>query len=258
MTSLGTLLLFAVLPPLSGPMRNATLAVACQTPIRSTETLEQLMPVLGGPLGPALPMDILKSVETQPRPVTTYDRVSVVASVTPGVFRPTLSWTTSAHGASILHELVHVAQRRLDAPRLRILVDDLRTHDDGLGFSPYVVRGATNSVLVSIRELLPPAQAHSFARHIETSFAELPAGGSGALKARYAVMQEALSGVEWRRARRALNSSTPSRFGWKSTFGGTRWSWENELQARLFLEAMAYDADARCLKGDGPRFPLAL
>lgn len=251
-------LLFAVLPPLSGPMRSATLAIACHTPISSAETLDQLMPVLGAPLAPGLPVDVLRTVDTQPRPAVSYDQVSVIASVSTGLFRPVISWSPSAHGSSILHELVHVAQRRLGEPQLRSLLDEIEGYDEGTGFSPYVVRGATNSVLVTIRELLAPDEARSIARRIEFRTETLPSGGRGALEARYEVLHEALSEGRWRRARRALETGAPPRFGWASRIVGAPWTWEDELRAKLLLEAMAYDADSRCLKGNGPRFSLPL
>ena len=251
-------LLFAVLPPLSGPIGTATLAAACHTPISSAETLDQLMPVLGAPLAPGLPVDVLRTVDTQPRPAVRYDQVSVIASVSTGLFRPVISWSPSAHGSSILHELVHVAQRRLPAAQLKPLLDEIAMYDRASGFTPYVVRGATNSVLVTIRELLPPDEARSIARRIELRTADLPAGGRLALEQRYEVLHEALSEGRWRRARRALETGSPPRFGWASRIAGEPWTWENELRAKLLLEAMAYDADARCLKGSGPRFGLTL
>ena len=123
---------------------------------------------------------------------------------------------------------------------------------------PYVVRGATNSVMVTIRDLLPPDEARSIARHVERRTMGLPSGGRGALEARYDVLHEALSEGRWRRARRALETSSPPRFGWTSRIVGEPWSWADELRAKLLLEAMAYDADSRCLKGNGPRFSLSL
>ncbi|HUF25364.1 MAG TPA: hypothetical protein VMM18_00180 [Gemmatimonadaceae bacterium] len=258
MSAWAPLLLFAVLPPLSGPMRSATLAAACHTPISSAETLDQLMPVLGAPLAPGLPMDVLRTVDTQPRPEVSYDRVSVVASVSTGLFRPVISWSPSAHGSSILHELVHVAQRRLPAPQLRALKAEIRSHDRQDGFSAYVVRGATNSVVVSIRELLPPQQARAFAARIDAEVAMLPQGGVDALEARFDMLHQALGEGQWRRARRALQTTQPPRFGWASRIIGEPWSWEDELRAKLLLEAMAYDADARCLRGHGPRFTITL
>lgn len=258
MTAWAPLLLFAVLPPLSGPMRSATLAIACHTPISSAETLDQLMPVLGAPLAPGLPVDVLKTVDTQPRPAVSYDRVSVVASASTGLFRPVISWSPSAHGSSILHELVHVAQRQLDAPPLRTLVSDISAYDEESGFSQYVVRGATNSVVVTMRALLPPEEAREFALRVEEEAAEDPQSGPGALEARYRVLHGLLSEGQFRHARRAMETATPPRFGWASKLTGEPWSWEDELRAKLYLEAMAYDADSRCLVGQGPRFDLAL
>lgn len=258
MTAWAPLLLFAVLPPLSGPMRSATLAIACHTPISSAETLDQLMPVLGAPLAPGLPVDVLRTVDTQPRPAISYDQVSVVASVSTGLFRPVISWSPSAHGSSILHELVHVAQRRLGVSQLRGLLDDIDEHDRSEGFSPYVVRGATNSVVVTIRDLLAPDEASELARRIALGSTMLPAKGPDALEARYHLLHSTLSEGSFRRARRALQTASPPRFGWASRIVGEPWGWEDELRAKLLLEAMAYDADARCLKGQGPRFRLSL
>jgi hypothetical protein len=239
-------------------MRSATLALACHTPISSAETLNQLMPVLGAPLAPGLPVDVLKTVDTQPRPAVSYDRVSVVASASTGLFRPVISWSPSAHGSSILHELVHVAQRRLEAPRLRALVSDIEAYDEESGFSPYVIRGATNSVVVTMRALLPPDHARELAQRVELYAAAGPQSGRGALEARYRVLHRLLSEGQFRHARRAMETATPPRFGWASRLAGEPWGWQDELRAKLYLEAMAYDADARCLSGQGPRFKLTL
>jgi hypothetical protein len=258
MTTWAPLLLFAVLPPLSGPMRSATLALACHTPISSAETLDQLMPVLGAPLALGLPVDVLKTVDTQPRPAIIYDRVSVIASASTGLFRPVISWSPSAHGSSILHELVHVAQRRLPSPQLRTLMSEIESFDEEQGFSPYVVRGATNSVVVTMRTLLPPDQASEFARRVEADAAGRLQSGRRALDQRYAILRRALSEGQFRHARRAMQTATPPRFGWASRIAGEPWSWQEELKAKLYLEAMAYDADARCLVGKGPRFELSL
>lgn len=239
-------------------MRSATLAIACHTPISSAETLDQLMPVLGAPLAPGLPVDVLKTVDTQPRPAVSYDRVSVIASASTGLFRPVISWSPSAHGSSILHELVHVAQRRLPAPQLRTLISEIDSYDELRGFSPYVVRGATNSVVVTIRSLLPPDQARAFALRIEAEAATVPPSGRGAIEWRYDILRRVLAEGQFRHARRAMQTATPPRFGWASRLSGEPWSWRDELRAKLYLEAMAYDADARCLVGHGPRFELAL
>ena len=248
------LLVFAVLPPMSAPMHSVTLAAACHAPIRSAGTLEQLMPVLSSALLPALSADAVRQVDTQPRQPDRYGRVTVVASVTTGVLRPVLSWTEAARGASILHELVHIAQRRLEGAELRHLMGQIARYDADTGFSSYVVNGATNSTVVSLRKALPDGQARLLAAKLNRELSRAQAGGPGALDARLRIFRRVLREPRWKPVRDALQATRPSRLGWASGLAGEPWSWTDELAAKMLFEAMAYDADARCLYGQAPRF----
>ncbi|MGH7663183.1 MAG: hypothetical protein ACRENI_02635 [Gemmatimonadaceae bacterium] len=247
-------LVFAVLPPLSAPLQSVTLAAACRAPIVSTANLEQLMPVLSAPLLPALPADAVRQMDTQPQRPARYGRVTVVASVSTGMLRPVLSWTSSARGSSILHELVHIAQRRLSGRELRPLLDQLGRFDADTGFSAYSVAGATNSTLVSLRKSLPEREAKVLAWRLTRALARAPGSGARALEVRLRILRTEISKPRWGKVRDELQSTRPSRLGWASGFAGEPWTWVDELTAKMLFEAMAYDADARCSDGLGPRF----
>ena len=235
-------------------MHSVTLAAACHAPILSGETLEQLMPVLSSALLPALSAEAVRQVDTQPRQPDRYGRVTVVASVTTGVLRPVLSWTHAARGASILHELVHIAQRRLEGPELRELMTQIARYDADTGFSAYVVNGATNSTVVGMRKSLPAEQGRYFAARMSREMARAPIAGPGALEARLRIFRRVLREPQFKPVRDALQATRPSRLGWASGLAGEPWSWTDELAAKVLFEAMAYDADSRCVHGRAPRF----
>ena len=254
MTIWTPLLVFAVLPPMSAPMQSVTLAAACHIPIRSAETIERLMPVLSTALLPALPADAVRQVDTQPRQPDRYGRVTVVASVTTGMLRPVLSWTHAARGSSILHELVHVAQRRLEGEELRLLMTQIARYDADSGFSAYAIAGATNSTIVALRKSLSPDAARVLAGRLGRELMRAPISGPGAIEARVRIFRTVLREPRWKPVRDALQATRPSRLGWASGLAGEPWSWSDELTAKMLFEAMAYDADARCLRGQTPRF----